>query len=278
VTSDSFEYAEHDGIKLTGELYRPHAVDAAPVLIAVHGGGWQSGSPTESYKHWAPYLARHGYAVFTIRYRLSGAAGKTYPEAVRDVRASVAFVRGKAAELGVDSDRIGMIGDSAGAHLAALVALAGDQPQFAPPPSSAFPGPLAGTVKAVIGVYGVYDLQAQWAHDQLARPRDHITEKFLGHAPMQDRRAFFEASPLSYATTDRNQTRFLLIHGTHDDIVDPATQSSAFMTALKQAGFFVRSIVVPGAGHFWIRDPVDEPGGYGAHVAPTLLRFLQGAL
>jgi len=136
-------------------------------------------------------------------------------------------------------------------------------------------------VKTVIGFYGVYDMQAQWAHDQIARPRDQITEKFLGATPMQSRRTFFEASPISYATVDKNEktrTRFLLVHGTNDDIVDPQSQSQAFLTALKQAGFFARTVVVPGSGHFWASEPVEEVGTYAAQAAPQLLRFLQAGL
>ena len=52
-------------------------------------------------------------------------------------------------------------------------------------------------VKTVIGFYGVYDLQAQWEHDQMTRPRDQITEKFLDAPPIISRKLFFEASPLS---------------------------------------------------------------------------------
>jgi dipeptidyl aminopeptidase/acylaminoacyl peptidase len=95
---------------------------------------------------------------------------------------------------------------------------------------------------------------------------------------MASRKTYFEASPLSYATIDGNSTRFLLIWGREDDIVDPATQSAKFLNALKQAGFFARTIVVPGAGHFWSVDPVEEPGSFGAYVAPKLLRFLEGSL
>ena len=182
-----------------------------------------------------------------------------------------------AADLGLDPDRIGMIGDSAGAHLSAMVALASDEPPFA---SLYSDDPWAATspaVKAVIGFYGVYDMVAQWEHDQITRPRDQITEKLLGCSPMVSRRTFFEASPLSYATVDKNSTRFLLIYGREDDIVDPATQSKKFLTALKQAGFFAPTIVVPGAGHFWSVDPVEEPGSFGAYAGPRMLRFLDAA-
>ena len=65
--------------------------------------------------------------------------------------------------------------------------------------------------------------------------------------------------------------RFLLIHGTDDDIVDPPTQSGAFLTALTQSGIFVRRIIIPGAGHFWSSDPFEsEPHSYSAHGDPAL--------
>jgi acetyl esterase/lipase len=171
-----------------------------------------------------------------------------------------------------------LIGDSAGAHLSALVALAGKEPLFSSQYLSDRHAATPAEVKAVVGFYGVYDMLAQWEHDQITRPRDQIVEKLLGGPPMVSRKVFFEASPLSYATIDKNSTRFLLIYGREDDVVDPATQSEKFLTALRQAGFFARAIVVPGAGHFWSVDPVDEPGSFGAYAGPKMLRFIEGAL
>jgi acetyl esterase/lipase len=273
-------YVEHDGVKLTGELYSPKGLDKAPLVIAVHGGGWQAGSPA-TYRHWGSYLAKNGYAVFAVGYRLSKPGTKSYPGAVYDIKAAVQFARANAAELGIDPDRIGMMGDSAGAHLVSLVALAGDEPLFSTEYRSDAHAGTPTNVKTVIGFYGVYDMQAQWLHDQITRPRDQITEKFLGVSPMQSRRAYFDASPMSYATVEKNEktrTRFLLIYGTNDDIVDPQTQSQPFLTALKQAGFFARTISVPGSGHFWASEPVEEPDSYGAQAAPQMLRFLRAGL
>jgi acetyl esterase/lipase len=274
VTQTNVEYTQHDGTKLVADLYQPKGVAKAPAVIAVHGGGWQNGSRA-GYRYWGPFLARNGYVVLSVDYRL-GKAG-AYPGAVYDIKAAIQFVRAKAADLGVDPDRIGLMGDSAGAHLVALVALAGDD--F----SSAYrDDPHAATsanVKAVVAFYGVYDMLAQWQHDQIARPRDQIVEKFLGASPMQNRRIYFESSPMSYATIDKSPARFLLIHGTNDDVVDPPSQSQAFLVALNQAGIGVRRIIIPGAGHFWASDPFEgEPGGYGATTAPRLLRFLADAL
>jgi acetyl esterase/lipase len=267
-------YAEHDGTKLLGDLYQPKGLAKAPVLVAVHGGGWQVGTRA-SYKYWGPFLARNGIAVFSIEYRL-GPPG-IYPGAVYDVKAAVQFVRAKAATLDLDPDRVGLIGDSAGAHLSALLALADDQ--FADRYVDDANAGVSARVKVVVGIYGVYDMLRQWEHDIVARPRDNIVEKFLGASPMQNRRIYFDSSPISHATIDRNRGRFLLIHGTDDDIVDASSQSGAFLTALTRAGIFVRRIVVPGAGHFWASDPFEnDPHSFGTIVAPRLLQFLQSSL
>lgn len=270
-------YAVHDGVELLGDLYYPQRIDRAPVLVAVHGGGFQLGD-RKFYRYWGPYLARHGYALFSIEYRLMRPGVKTWPGAAYDTKAAVQFVRANAAELDLDPERIAFIGDSAGAYLASLVALSGAEPLLSSDYRSDPNAAVSSNVKAVIAFYGVYDMAAQWEHDQITRPRDQITEKFLGCTPMVSRKVFFDASPLSYATVGNNTTRFLLIYGREDDIVDPVSQSDRFLTALKQAGFFARHIVVPGAGHFWASDPVDEPGSFGAYVGPRLLHFLAASL
>ena len=276
VTRTDIQFAEHDGTKLVGDLYLPQERDKPPVLVAVHGGGWQIGD-RKFYTHWGSYFAKNGYAVFAIEYRLMKPGLKTYPGAVYDVKAAVQYVRAEAATLGVDSDRIALMGDSAGAHLSALVALAGEEPPYSTEYRNDPYSSTSHTVKAVVGVYGVYDMLGQWEHDQIARPRDQITEKFLGAPPMMNRKVFFESSPISYATMDKNSTRFLLVHGTNDDVVDSDTQSTAFLTALKQAQFVARAIVVPGAGHFWVTDPI-EPGSFGAYAGPKILLFLKAWL
>ncbi len=289
-TRPDLVYAEHDGTKLVGDLYLPKGRAKVPALVAIHGGGWQAGDRAY-YKYWGPFLARNGYALFTIEYRL-GKAG-VYPAAVYDAKAAIQFVRAKAAEFDIDPDRIGLIGDSAGGYFAAMVALAGDQFNSAYRDDPNADTPI--NVKAVIGFYGIYDMLAQWKHDTLAqqkhemlaqrnhdlisRPGDNITEKFLGVSPKQSRRIYLESSPISYATVDRNRVRFLLIHGRRDGLVDPPSQSGAFFAALTRAGFLVRRVSIPGAGHFWASDPFEnQPRGYGAMVAPQLLRFLEDSL
>jgi len=267
------EFARHDGIGLKGDLYAPKAPGKYPAVVAIHGGGWQMGGPA-TYAEWGNWLATRGYALFATSYRLSKPGEKSFPQAVHDVRAAVQFLKGEGEKMKVDGARLALMGDSAGGHLAALVALAGDHPTF----TGAYrDDPYAGVstkVKVVVGIYGVYDLLQQWQHDLVTRPRDQITEKFLGAAPPDDRRVYFDASPMSYVTTDNNATAFLLSWGVQDDIVDHASQSGAFLTALKQARFFARTVVMPGAGHFWMWDPIEEQASVTGHLAPRLLRFL----
>lgn len=266
-------YATHDGAALLGDLYTPEGPGPFPALIVVHGGGWQQGSRA-SYGYWAKELTGAGIALFAVDYRLCTPERKSYPEAVHDVRAAVQYVRGSAADLKIDAKRIGLWGDSAGAQLAALVALAGDHPTFADGTKSDPFGAVSTKVKCCVGFYGVYDLAAQWQHDLVGRPKDQITEKFLGAAPIDDRKIYFESSPISYATRANRDTAFFIAYGTEDDIVEVETQSEAFVLALKQASIFVRTAIVQSAPHFWGSDPIEEPGSYPGFVAPRLKRFL----
>jgi len=241
---------------LKAHLYSPPGGGKFPAVIAVHGGGWRLEN-LELYRYLGPWLAERGYAVLAITYRLARPERKVYPEAVDDVRAALKFARTDA-KLAIDAERIALLGDSSGAHLAALVALTEKQP-----------------VKAVIGVYGVYDMAAQWRHDQVSRPRDHIVERFLGASLVDDRRIYFDASPISYISAKNNATAFLVAWGTADDVVEHRTQSEAFLEALKQAGHYARPVVLAGAPHFWIGDPLEEAGSHSAFFAHRLLRFLQ---
>jgi acetyl esterase/lipase len=252
----TIERRELDSAGLKAHLYSPKGGGKFPAVIAIHGGGWRLEN-RELYRYLGPWLAERGYALLAVTYRLATPERKTWPEALEDVRAALKFARSDA-KLGIDPERIALLGDSSGAHLAALVALTAPQP-----------------VKAAIGVYGVYDLAAQWRHDQVSRPRDHIVERFLGASLIDDRRIYFDASPISYVSAKNNSTAFLVAWGTADDVVDCRTQSEPFLEALKQAGHYARPAVLEGAPHFWIGDPLDEAGSHAAFFAHRLLRFLQ---
>jgi acetyl esterase/lipase len=266
------QYGTHDGSPLIGDLYLPDGLETRPIIIAVHGGAFQFGS-RDFYRHLGTYLADHGYALFSVDYRLTRDGTNRCPAAINDVRAAVQWIRSQAVDLKIDPARIALMGDSVGGYLSALVAFAGDSPAYA----SAYPedpyASLSTKVKTVVGIYGVYDLIAQWQHDVLTRPTDNFTQNFMGFPPMQDRLEWHSASPIAHATFANNGIPFLLVWGTDDDIVDPR-QSEDFLLALKQAGFYVRTVIIQSAPHFWIADPVEEPNSFTGFLAPRLLRFL----
>lgn len=263
-------YAEHDGVELLGDLYVPTGRKDAPSLVAVHGGGWVQGARS-AFQYWGPYLAARGVGLFSISYRLA-AKGKTYPQAIADVLAGVQFMRGKAAEFGIDPQRIGLMGASAGAHLAALAAL-GDAKFAGAYPRDPFAA-MPASVKALVAVYGIYDVLAMWTSYQVQGGMENNIQKFLGAAPMENRQLYFEASPVSYAIYANNKLAVLLVTGTEDDLVDRKAQTEPFQLALKQAGFFVRPCIIHGAPHYWMNDPIEEPGSYSGFLAPRLMRFL----
>ncbi len=272
-TRKAVQYGTHDGTALIGDLYLPEGTENRPGIVAVHGGGFQLGS-RDIYRYMGPYLAARGYALLSIDYRLVRDGKNRYPDAVNDVRAAVQWMRSRAVDLKIDPARIALMGDSAGGYLAALVALAGDSPDYASAYRDDAYASVSTKVKAVVGVYGSYDLMAQWKHDLISRPADNITQIFMGFPPMQDRRAWYAASPIAHATFANNSAAFLLVWGTDDDIVEASSQSEAFLTALKQARFYVRTVIVQSAPHFWMSDPVEEPGSFPGFLAPRLLRFL----
>lgn len=267
------EYASHDGEALLGDLYSPAAPGSYPGLVCIHGGAWKTGTRAR-YEYWGPYLAERGYVVFAVDYRLSTPRDPIYPQNVHDVKAAVQYLRGKGAALKVDPDRIGAIGDSAGGHLAALLALSGDSPKLANPHTADEFHGVSTRLQVAVPVYGVFDLLRQWEHDQLDRPRDQIVEQYLGASPMANRDVFYEASPINWTTFENNRAAFLVVWGAADDIVEPESQSEAFLTAVKRAGNFVRTVRVADAGHYWMSEPLDMPHSFSGYLAPRLMRFL----
>lgn len=268
-------YATNDGVELRGDLYTPAGPGPFPVVIAAPGGGWFV-CDRVGIKRWGIFLAQHGIAVFAVQYRVSF-ADKTFPKPVCDVLSAIQFVRGSANEFAIDPDRIGLLGSSAGAHVASLAALGGDAALFANRNPANGQG-ASVDVKAFAGVYGVYDLFAHWQDEIAVAPtgKGRRSECFLGVPPYDDRQLYFDASPISYVRHAANKLPVFLAYGTADQVVNPHTQSEAFLRALRQAGFAVRECPVDGAGHFWFsEEPIEEPNGYVGFLAPRLLRFLQ---
>jgi acetyl esterase/lipase len=181
--------------------------------------------------------------------------------------AAARFVQSHASDLSLDATRIGLLGASAGAHLSALAALAQGKPWLSGEPVA---------FKTLIAIYGVYDLFAHWQADLDKNPapgEDH-TVRMLGATPYDDQQLYFDASPIRHVSYAGNSLKTLLIWGADDGDVLPI-QSETFARALRQARFFVRTLAVPGAGHFWFsEEPIDAPHSATGKVAAPLVAFL----
>lgn len=118
-------YGHKDGLALTMDVYRPDAeANGAAILFMVSGGWFSRWAPPEQTKpFFQPYLS-NGYTVFAVRHGSS--PRYSIPEAVADVQRAVRFVRKNAERFQVDSDRLGVLGMSAGGHLSLMLGTTGD--------------------------------------------------------------------------------------------------------------------------------------------------------
>jgi acetyl esterase/lipase len=215
---------------------------------------------------WARFLACRGYAMLAIDY-VQSTDGASFPENLLNVQAALIWLHDQAASLHVDPSRIGLLGASSGAHLAALAAL----------------HPAAHPVDVLVLAYGIFDLQAHWQFE-MQRPGRAVdtaplTERMMGHAPAHGPEHYEAASPLCLASTGAGQSlKALILWGCNDEVVPPA-QSIAFAKALADAGSDVITVPVSGAGHFWFsqESPFDQ-ASHSSALAPLLLKFLDRTL
>lgn len=257
------EYAVHDGVSLVGDLYAAANGGMHPAIVFIHGGGFARGSKAGYGTTWGPYLSARGYVIFAIDYRLSTPTQTTWPQALLDCKAAIQYLRGKASALGIDPERIGVGGDSAGATLAALVGVTQDFPEFANRyPKDAFAA-ASTKVKVVMPMYGVYDMMAWQKYTSTQPNNNKPLEQFIGGAPQQAPAAYFESSALSYireaatslgsvATSNPGaKIAWFLAWGMVDPVVPPDGQSLVFAQALREAGAKVTAVPVPNTDHFW---------------------------
>jgi acetyl esterase/lipase len=261
-------YATHDGVPLYGDLYLPSTRGLHPAMMFIHGGAWQVGTKDAYGVSWGPYLADRGYVVFSIDYRLSTKTQHTWPQALLDCKAALQYLRGNAATLDVDPDRIGVGGDSAGGQLSSMLTLTQDWPAFANRyPDDRF-NSVSTKVKVEVAAYGVSNMPSWWMWNK--NPNfdfGFLTRTFLedlfGGTPRDLPAAYFEASALNYvragATSlgevalpnDGLKVPWFITYGLEDFDVPADGQSIPFIKALKQAGTDVTKVAVPGAGHYW---------------------------
>ena len=207
-----------------------------PVILFIHGGGWQAGNKRDGLQTLYG-LAKQGYVAASVQYRL--APDSHFPAQIHDVKAAVRYVRSHAQELNIDPDRIGIMGGSAGAHLALLLATTdradglegtneGDEV-------------VSSRVQAVFSVAGPTDLTPVFP-----KSSEYMVNAFIGQTRADAPDQYAKASPIHYVSA--GDTPIFAVHGTKDELV-PYEQVPAMVAACQKAGVSMELITIEDGGH-----------------------------
>jgi acetyl esterase/lipase len=236
--SDDFDivYRKIDGAELKLDAMYPDDSRSHPLILCVHGGGWNMGSRQSFHKFMRQFVAS-GYSTVTIQYRLSPVA--KHPAQVEDIHAALKFVRENAARLHADPQQIILMGASAGAHLALLAGL----PE------------VSGTsfIRAIIDLSGPTDLR-DWRMSANAdealrkttgKTSEDLLELLLG-SKERTGKMIESASPITLVR--RTSPPVLVIHWKDDQAV-ALEQAERLVAELKKAEVKHEFVVLEGRGH-----------------------------
>jgi acetyl esterase/lipase len=225
-------------VNLMMDVVRPRKQSGRlPGVVCIHGGGFRAGN-RESYLPLCIRLAQHGYVAATVSYRLS--PRDQFPAPVHDVKAGVRWLRANATRFGIDPERIGVTGGSAGGHLALFLGLTGGIAEFEGS------GPnleQSSRVACVVNYYGPTDFTKSYGKSVDAAE---VLPLFLGGDLEHERPAHIKASPLNWVSP--SAAPILTIHGTEDKFV--AYEQAVWLNErLKNAGVETELETLEGAGH-----------------------------
>lgn len=259
-------YGSGGGRDLRCDVYAPAVDDApAPGVLLIHGGGWRAGERAvmEGYGR---RLATDGFVCVAPEYRLTPES--PWPAQIHDVNAAIRWTRARSAELGIDPERLAILGRSAGAHLALLAAGAPDAPEFAGP------GGNAGERTNLAAVIAIFPPTLFYLGDNRAHGGTPAHALMGEEATLELAKA---GSPLSYARPGFPPT--FLLHGTADTIVPPSA-SMVMYQALAAAGVPVEMHLYAEQPHGFAGQPefIDLCAAEAAHFLRRYLARVQAAV
>jgi acetyl esterase/lipase len=192
------------------------------------------------------FLAYAGYQVAAIDYLTVNEA--PFPAQVENVKAAVRFLRANAARYGVDSERIAVMGDSAGGYLAAMLGATGESTLFETEEWAGY----SSAVKAVVDWYGPIDLLRMRKYALEKNPdsdeEDELLFRLFAGCPISDKNHEWLASMSPEQYLSPRTPPHLLLHGTADEMVD-VRESERYYDALMRAGVPAELYLLEGAGH-----------------------------
>lgn len=244
-------------------LFVPRTTHLKPAILYFPGGGFTS-TDFEKFAEMRFALARAGFVAAAAEYRVLPAR---FPAPVEDAKSAVRWLRTHAEEYGVDPQRIGVLGDSAGGYVVQMLGTTNteagwDKGDFKE---------VSSAVQAVVSIYGIsnmmtigegFDEATQAIHRSAAVPESLLINGFAFKSLPPQLSETPEAGQYASAIchVKGNEPPFLLMHGTDDPLVSPL-QSRHMYDALKSKDVDVEFIMVKGAHHadrIWHQTPVIE--------------------
>jgi acetyl esterase/lipase len=208
----NLEYVKDGHERNRLDIYMPEKAEGPlPLVVWIHGGGWTQGDKANCPLVW---LVPKGYIVASINYRFLKHGNP--PAQIEDSKAAIRWLRANAKKYGVDPERVGVAGASAGGYLAALLGTAGDAMELEGKGGNEGQ---SSRVQAVLDIFGPTGIRN-------GNPKRDNVLNYVGK----------ESPP------------FLIVHGDADKTV-PIAASERLNEALKKAGVYVNFVVIQGAGH-----------------------------
>ncbi len=232
-------YCKVGDIELKLDLARPtKVIEPRPCIVMIHGGGWRGGDRS-AHSDATVKLADQGYVAATVSYRFAQVA--PFPAQVEDVKAAIRFLRANATKYGLDPNKIGAVGFSAGAHLSMLLGTMDKEDGL-----EGNGGNLdqSSKVQAVVAFFGPTDLAA----DDYPEAVVFMIDDLVGAKGADGLAMKKKASPITYVSKGDAPT--LIFHGTKDRLV-PWNQATKMADALDKHGVPGRVELLVGADHGW---------------------------
>lgn len=232
---------------LTLDLYLPLGVtEKTPCILVIQGGGFRP-QDGKRFRPFAEDLAQNGFAAALISYR--GVPRNNYLDSMSDCKAAVRFVRKVSGDYNIDSDRIGVMGRSAGGTLAILLAVSGGEAELEGKGGHA---EYSSRVQAAVGISGVYDFVGRFQDEDQLKIQGNAAKKlesngvWIGEPFDPQSRLWLQASAIQHL--DAGDPPILLLHSKNDNIV-PWLQSQDFYRKMQQKAVPGEMIVTDEGGH-----------------------------
>lgn len=243
----------YPNVAMKMDILQPKSEKKLPAIVYVTGGGFINANKDNGLQL-RMHLAEAGYVVSSIEYRVAPTA--RFPEPLEDVKASIRYLKAHADKFGIDPDRVGIVGGSAGGYLTAMAGTTSGTKTFDKGENLN----VDSSVKAAVDLYGLsdltrigddYDENVQKMHKSAG-----ATEAlWVNGSPvfggkdggiLADRDAAEKANPIHYIT--KKSAPMLLMHGTADTVVSPS-QTDLLFQALQKEGIPSKRYLVEGAAH-----------------------------